>query len=92
MLLVHLPLTSESLTPGTDAEASLLHDILWAHARPPHALEHVRIRPIAHGMNVAMFLRANNDATARAKARSLLAHALAAGTVRGYSLAPEYPA
>ncbi|MCB5170183.1 hypothetical protein LG634_35970 [Streptomyces bambusae] len=92
MLLVHLPLTTEGLTPGTDREAGLLQDVLWAHARPPHALEHVRIRPIAHGLNVAMFVRADCDTTARAQARSLLNDALAAGALRGYSLAPEHPA
>ncbi|MFD3699019.1 hypothetical protein ACFWUZ_23250 [Streptomyces sp. NPDC058646] len=89
MFLVHLPLTSENGLPGTESEAALLEDAVWAHAGPQHALEHVRIRPVERGMNVALFVRALDHTSARAKAHSLLSAALSSGTARGYCLAPS---
>ncbi|WP_412077140.1 hypothetical protein ACLF6K_19880 [Streptomyces xanthophaeus] len=89
MLLVHLPLASDTGLAGTENEAALLQDAVWAHAGPQHALEHIRVRPVEHGMNVALFVRADDLAAARTKARSLLAAALGSGAARGYCLAPS---
>ncbi|MEU8434985.1 hypothetical protein AB0F18_19080 [Streptomyces sp. NPDC029216] len=88
MLLVRLPLLSHSGAPGTESGASLLQDALWAHAGPQHALEHVRVRPLPTGMNVALFVRAENDALAREKACGLLTTVLGTGAGRAYHLSP----
>ncbi|MCJ1677701.1 hypothetical protein MTF65_10190 [Streptomyces sp. APSN-46.1] len=87
MLLVHLPLASDTGLAGTESEAALLQDAIWVHAGPQHSLEHIRVRPVEHGMNVALFVRADNLADARVKARSLLSHVIGARAARGYRLA-----
>ncbi|MDK9497771.1 MULTISPECIES: hypothetical protein [Streptomyces] len=91
VLLVRLPLISHTGAPGTECGASLLQDALWAHAGPQHALEHVRVRPLPEGMSVALFVRAENDAQAREKARALLAAVIGTGAARHYSMGPLIP-
>ncbi|MET8754378.1 hypothetical protein ABZW32_30435 [Streptomyces sp. NPDC004667] len=88
MLLVRTPLHSDTGAPGTESGASLLQDALWAHAGPHHALEHVRVRPVPQGLHVALFVRAQDTATATAKAHDLLARVLATGAARGYTPDP----
>ncbi|MFE3764776.1 hypothetical protein ACFXPI_23805 [Streptomyces sp. NPDC059104] len=88
MLLVRTPLHSDTGAPGTESGASLLQDALWAHAAPHHALEHVRVRPVPHGLHVALFVRAQDTATATAKAHDLLTRVLATGAARGYTPDP----
>ncbi|RKT06133.1 hypothetical protein BX286_4171 [Streptomyces sp. 3211.6] len=89
MLLVRLPLLSHTGAPGTESGASLLHDALWAHAGPQHALEHVRVRPLPTGLNVALFVRAENDDQAHRKASSLLTAVLGTGAGRAYRLSSQ---
>ncbi|QES48887.1 hypothetical protein DEJ50_14730 [Streptomyces venezuelae] len=87
MLLVHLPLTRITGGPGTESEACLLQDTLWAHAGPQHALEHVRVRAARQGIDVVLFIRALTNADARSKASALLAQVLRSGAADGYSVA-----
>ncbi|MFG2622930.1 hypothetical protein ACGFXC_35495 [Streptomyces sp. NPDC048507] len=88
VLLVRIPLRSSTGAAGTEGGANLLQDALWAHARPPHALEHVRVRPQPRGMHVALFVRAADPAAAAHQAYGLLALALAAGAARGHRPGP----
>ncbi|MFD9570751.1 hypothetical protein ACFWBI_12970 [Streptomyces sp. NPDC059982] len=91
MLLVRIPLRSTTGAAGTGSGASLLQDALWAHARPPHGLEHVRVRPQPCGLHVALFVRAEHPAAAAHQAYGLLSLALTAGAARGYSPGPLIP-
>ncbi|MEU9109870.1 hypothetical protein AB0D54_37210 [Streptomyces xanthophaeus] len=88
MLLVHLPLAGDTGLAATESEAALLQDAIWAHAGPEHALEHLRVRPLGHGMNVALFLRAKDMTAARDQAFGLLGQVLGSGAAHGYRLAP----
>nr|WP_229883463.1 hypothetical protein [Streptomyces omiyaensis] len=54
------------------ASPALVHDLLWAHAAPADGLEHLRIRRLAHGLDVVLFLAARTDEAALRSAGALL--------------------
>ncbi|MEU3916024.1 hypothetical protein [Streptomyces sp. NPDC029721] len=87
MLMVHLTLTQTPTAAGTESEAALLQDSIWANAGPQHALEHARVRPARYGIDVVLFLRADGEPDACAKADSLLTQVLRAPALGGYRLA-----
>lgn len=55
-----------------DGDSHLIHDLLWAHAMPAEGLEHIRVRPVEHGLDVFLFVRAPCDATALLRVRGLI--------------------
>ncbi|WP_327286372.1 MULTISPECIES: hypothetical protein [unclassified Streptomyces] len=61
-----------------------MQDLLWAYAHPDHALEHVRARPVPHGIELVLFVRAETEAVAADRARSLLLNAVAPIVRLGY--------
>ncbi|MGW1197569.1 hypothetical protein ACWD4B_17285 [Streptomyces sp. NPDC002536] len=61
----------EGVPAGRGAE--LLHDLFWAHTGPEDGLEHVRVRPSGAGMEIVLFLHADTDVAALARADGLLA-------------------
>ncbi|MEV7728604.1 hypothetical protein AB0P15_28180, partial [Streptomyces sp. NPDC087917] len=74
--LVHTRLFSEAGGAGTRDDAHLMQDLLWAHAGPEHAVEHIRVRAAPHGIELVLFVRAETEAIATARARSLLSGAV----------------
>ncbi|MEV7187453.1 hypothetical protein [Kitasatospora sp. NPDC093102] len=58
-----------------------LEDILWAHATPEIAMEHLRVRAVPAGIGIVLYIRAATIETARARARRLVADALAASGI-----------
>ncbi|HJD80910.1 hypothetical protein [Kitasatospora aureofaciens] len=54
----------------TDADAQLVHDVLWAHATPADRLEHVRARAEAGGIDLTLFLGRAVGGQEQAKAQS----------------------
>ncbi|MFI5618826.1 hypothetical protein [Streptomyces sp. NPDC051567] len=84
MHLVHASLKAASGGSGTESDAHLLQDLLWAHAFPGHGLEHLRVRAAAHGADLVLFIRAETEAIAAARAHSLLSNALTPLGALGY--------
>ncbi|MFJ7263963.1 hypothetical protein ACIQV2_27800 [Streptomyces globosus] len=80
--------------PGPEAEGALavLSDLIWAHARASHGLEHVRARPSDAGVDLYLFLRAASEAAALDQARALLSGARAPLRAHGYATSPQTPA
>ncbi|MBV2153161.1 hypothetical protein [Kitasatospora sp. SUK 42] len=58
-----------------------LEDILWAHATPETAMEHLRVRAVPRGIGIVLYIRAATTEAARARARRLVADALAASGI-----------
>ncbi|MFD5463146.1 hypothetical protein ACFWIQ_10025 [Kitasatospora sp. NPDC127059] len=81
MVPVHLTLVLTGPRPPTEDVAHALEDILWAHARPETALEHLRVRADSTAIGIVCYLRAATTETARARARLLVADALAASGI-----------
>ncbi|WP_405496512.1 hypothetical protein [Streptomyces sp. NBC_00096] len=75
--MVQAHLLSAAGSAGTHRDAHLLQDLLWAHARPDHALEHIRAHAVPHGIELVLFVRAETEAVASGRAHSLLSHAVA---------------
>lgn len=69
-------------------EANAVHDVLWAHARPEHGLEHIRARPAPHGVDLVLFITAAETEHAEAKVAALLESARGAEALSRYT-APE---
>ncbi|MFH9738959.1 hypothetical protein ACH4MA_14820 [Streptomyces roseolus] len=67
-LLASAAVGDEASTAG----AGLIEDLLWAHAVLADGLEHIRVRPLPHGMDVVLFLSTPSDASALLAAAGLL--------------------
>ncbi|WP_307828051.1 hypothetical protein [Streptomyces clavuligerus] len=65
-------LTGTRAGPPAEGAVHLVHDLLWAHARPSDGLEHVRARRDEHGLDVFLFVDADSDRSARAQMAALL--------------------
>ncbi|MFE2548249.1 hypothetical protein ACFXGI_06825 [Streptomyces sp. NPDC059355] len=72
---------------GGAGDAQLVHDVLWAHARPHHALEHITARTAPHGIDLVVFVRAETPAVAQERVASLLNRTLA--PLGGLGYAPD---
>jgi hypothetical protein len=83
VLLVHLLLGNPAELPGTDDEAALLQDAVWAHAARWHGLEHIRVQSTRQGLGIALFIRANTGPAAQKAADDLITNVL--GAMPGFS-------
>lgn len=74
MHLVQLRLTSSTGPAPDDADAHLIHDVLWALAPPGAGIEHIRARAGPDGIDLTLFLRHDvPDSDPDRYARALLA-------------------
>ncbi|MFG2232162.1 hypothetical protein ACGFNX_19475 [Streptomyces sp. NPDC048723] len=87
MRVIQACLVGISADPAAQGVASLLHDLLWAHALPSDGLEHVRARTGEHGLDVVLFVRAPSDASALARMRALLDRTEGPVASHGFALA-----
>ncbi|MCX5406514.1 hypothetical protein OHA37_21890 [Streptomyces sp. NBC_00335] len=87
VILGHLARTSADPVPAT--VVPLIQDLLWAHARPSDVLEHVRVRPAAHGLDVYLFVSSPSEASAMARMRELLCRAEQPIARHGFSICPR---
>ncbi|WP_406075492.1 hypothetical protein [Streptomyces virginiae] len=86
MQVVHACLASMN-TLCTATAVPLVHDLVWAHARPADRLEHLRARPAAGGgLDVVLFVRAGCHGTAREQMHTLLDRVAAPASVHGFTL------
>ncbi|MER5417838.1 hypothetical protein ACFWB2_36395 [Streptomyces virginiae] len=86
MQVVHACLASMN-TLCTATAVPLVHDLVWAHARPADGLEHLRARPAAGGgLDVVLFVRAGCHGTAREQMHTLLDRVAAPASVHGFTL------
>ncbi|GAA1572993.1 hypothetical protein [Streptomyces globosus] len=94
MRVIRASLDGPRPRPGPEAEGALavLSDLIWAHARASHGLEHVRARPSDAGVDLYLFLRAASEAAALDQARALLSGARAPLRAHGYATPPQAPA
>ncbi|MEU9419617.1 hypothetical protein [Streptomyces sp. NPDC048272] len=88
MRVIQASLVRTSAGPPADGAAPLLHDLLWAHARPSDGLEHVTARPAAYGLDLVLFVRASSDDSAMARMRALFDRAEGPVATHGFTLAP----
>ncbi|MER7828270.1 hypothetical protein ABTX85_37625 [Streptomyces sp. NPDC096097] len=88
MVPVHLTLTRTADGAPDGGQAHALVDVLWAHATPERAVEHIRARTSPAGIGIILFIRAASTDIAQAKAERLMTDALASGASAacGYSL------
>ncbi|MGW1520169.1 hypothetical protein [Streptomyces sp. NPDC002287] len=86
MRVIHACLDSTA-TLATTTAVPLIHDLVWAHARPSDGLEHVRARPASHdGFDVVLFVRARSHGTAQKQMHALLDRVAAPAAVHGFTL------
>lgn len=57
MFMVHCRLVRPDRSRPTEADAHLVQDAIWAHARPELGLEHLRVRAGPAGLDLIVFLR-----------------------------------
>ncbi|MBV2357824.1 hypothetical protein KUM39_26290 [Streptomyces sp. J2-1] len=62
-------------TARSAGEASLVQDVLWAHALPWHGLQHVRVAAEGDGLTVHLFFLTQDPTAAEARAASLVRRA-----------------
>ncbi|WP_106968908.1 hypothetical protein [Streptomyces monomycini] len=72
--------------PASEDEATLVHDLLWAHAVPSDGLEHVRARGVEDGMVLFFFVRAEDDLSGARQACALLTRARRPLAARGLTV------
>ncbi|MFJ3513791.1 MULTISPECIES: hypothetical protein [unclassified Streptomyces] len=87
MRVIQASLVRTSADPPAEGAAPLLQDLLWAHARPSDGLEHVRARPVEHGLDVVLFVHAPSDVSALTQMRALLDRVHGPIAVHGFTLA-----
>lgn len=62
MQIIMCTLTAaETAVPLRQADASVIHDVLWAHAPRSLGLEHVTVIPARDRMRIALFLRQDTE-------------------------------
>jgi hypothetical protein len=86
MRVVLADLVGDARRPADHDCVSLVQDLLWAHAAVADGLEHVRVRPAGHGMDVFLFMRARSDADALSQAQCILGRALRPLRAHGYGV------
>ncbi|RSS33126.1 hypothetical protein [Streptomyces sp. WAC08241] len=82
-------MTSRSGAPHRQETLAVVTDLLWAHAVPDDGLEHVRPRRSHDGLDVYLFVRADDRDLALRQAGSLLDRAAPAMAPHGYELPPH---
>ncbi|MBW5481785.1 hypothetical protein [Streptomyces bambusae] len=87
MRMIHACLTSTDSGLPTATAVPLVHDLVWAHARPSDGLEHLRARPAPYGgLDVVLFVRARSDGTARNQMRALLGRVAGPAATHGFAI------
>ncbi|MBL1083230.1 hypothetical protein JK359_14740 [Streptomyces actinomycinicus] len=86
VVLASLTTTAERPRAGTPA---VVTDLLWAHALPEDGLEHVKPRATDLGIDLYLFVDAEDDAPAVARMRPLLERARRSIAAQGYSLTAD---
>ncbi|MEU6620217.1 hypothetical protein ABZ926_05455 [Streptomyces litmocidini] len=89
MRVVLASLTTTSEGPRRAESLAVVTDLLWAHARPEDGLEHVKPRATASGIDLYLFVRAEDDGPAVARMRPLLDRARRSIAAQGYRLAAD---
>lgn len=75
MHLITLTLTRPA-TEETTPDPVAITDLLWSHARPENHVEHLRVRAGPDGIDLAVFVLAEDEGTALLTARDLCTRAL----------------
>lgn len=70
VVLAHLGTMTASTPP--DSAGPLVEDLIWAHARPSEGVEHLTVRPAAHGLDLYFFIRSDPGRTAQDRVNALL--------------------
>ncbi|MFF1411405.1 hypothetical protein ACFVX6_16715 [Streptomyces sp. NPDC058289] len=78
-----------SADPVPATVVPLIQDLLWAHARPADGLEHVRVRPAAHGLDIYLFVSSPSEASAVARMRNLLQRVEQPVARHGFGICPR---
>ncbi|MFI1884559.1 hypothetical protein [Streptomyces jumonjinensis] len=86
MRVIRACLSGTGAGPPTEGAAPLVHDLLWAHARPSDGLEHIRARHCERGLDVFLFVDADCDTTARARMAALLRRVDTPLTAHGFTV------